>query len=252
MKIKILIFGLTLLAGLSVSLIAQENGASPPPQPKEKKPPAPALVNIESPAGGTVNERIIKVAGRVENTEEESLTLVVNGVPMRIRIEGGRFESKRVLSPGWNVVCAVLDENARGASDSVRFFARVPSRDVKVTLTWDTDKTDVDLHVIEPSGEKCWYQDKTTMSGGNLDLDVTDGFGPETYTLACAETGRYQVWAVYYSAGEKAQTVCRLDVVLHEGTSRERGITKSFILTHSKQKVFVTDFFAGEEKEPRE
>ena len=72
--------------------------------------------------------------------------------------------------------------------------------DVVVTMMWNTDQTDVDLHVIEPSGEECFYQHKSTKSGGQITRDITDGFGPEMYTLANAPDGEYQVLVKYYSS----------------------------------------------------
>jgi tetratricopeptide (TPR) repeat protein len=30
--------------------------------------------------------------------------------------------------------------------------------DVMVTIMWNTDNTDIDLHVVEPSGERCYYE----------------------------------------------------------------------------------------------
>ena len=46
----------------------------------------------------------------------------------------------------------------------------VGSGDVRVTLIWNSDD-DVDLHVIDPFGERIWYQDRLATSGGELDRD---------------------------------------------------------------------------------
>ncbi len=50
---------------------------------------------------------------------------------------------------------------------------------VQITLAWTTDYHDVDLWVTEPGGERIWYQNTISDSGGWLDLDDQDGFGPE-------------------------------------------------------------------------
>ena len=47
--------------------------------------------------------------------------------------------------------------------------------DLRVALSWDADATDVDLWVLEPSGEKAYYQYPRTRLGGRLSKDITDG-----------------------------------------------------------------------------
>jgi len=50
----------------------------------------------------------------------------------------------------------------------------VGSGDVQVSLSWDT-ATDVDLHVIEPSGEEIYWDHPSSSGGGSLDLDSNAG-----------------------------------------------------------------------------
>ena len=77
---------------------------------------------------------------------------------------------------------------------------RVPvdKADLVVTMMWNTDRTDVDLHVIEPTGEECYYEHPRTKMGGRMTRDVTEGFGPEMYTLPKAKAGEYRILANYY------------------------------------------------------
>lgn len=65
--------------------------------------------------------------------------------------------------------------------------------DLVVVLEWSTDVTDVDLHVVEPSGEDCCYRRTRTRAGGRITADVTTGFGPEMYVLRRAPRGTYRV-----------------------------------------------------------
>ena len=62
--------------------------------------------------------------------------------------------------------------------------------DVAALIFWNTDGTDVDLHVVEPSGEECFYQHTQTASGGHISRDVTTGYGPELYLLPKAPSGK--------------------------------------------------------------
>ncbi|CAF4270400.1 unnamed protein product, partial [Rotaria sordida] len=34
---------------------------------------------------------------------------------------------------------------------------------LRIVMVWDTNDTDVDLHVIEPTGEECYYSHKNTV-----------------------------------------------------------------------------------------
>src|SRR5205085_6237154 len=70
--------------------------------------------------------------------------------------------------------------------------------DVRIVLTWDADLTDVDLWLIEPSGEKCVYDHNRTTIGGLLSRDFTQGYGPEEYCLRRAMAGEYKIQANYY------------------------------------------------------
>ncbi|MFK5645109.1 MopE-related protein [Ornithinimicrobium sp. LYQ121] len=46
--------------------------------------------------------------------------------------------------------------------------------ELRFTLIWDSSD-DLDLHVIDPSGERIWYQDRESASGGVLDRDDNVG-----------------------------------------------------------------------------
>jgi hypothetical protein len=54
---------------------------------------------------------------------------------------------------------------------------------LRVVLTWDTNNTDVDLHVTDSNGNHAWYADLTGIPGAFLDHDDVDGFGPEVFTM---------------------------------------------------------------------
>jgi hypothetical protein len=72
-------------------------------------------------------------------------------------------------------------------------------------MSWDTDLTDVDLHVFEPTGEHAYYHHNLTQMGGLVSRDFTQGYGPEEYVLRRALPGKYIVKAHYY--GSSQQTV---------------------------------------------
>jgi len=71
--------------------------------------------------------------------------------------------------------------------------------DVQVTLTWNNE-ADLDLYVEDPNGDVLWYQNMDVASGGELDVDDTNGFGPENvfWPEGEAPEGLYQVSVHHY------------------------------------------------------
>lgn len=65
--------------------------------------------------------------------------------------------------------------------------------DVRIVLGWSTDNTDIDLHVVDPFNEECYYGHKNTQIGGRYAHDFTQGFGPEEFMLKKAANGKYVV-----------------------------------------------------------
>ncbi|CAF1315924.1 unnamed protein product [Rotaria sordida] len=56
-------------------------------------------------------------------------------------------------------------------------------------MVWDTNGTGVDLHVIEPTDEKCYYSHKNTAIGGMITRGFISGYEPEEYLLRNAVKG---------------------------------------------------------------
>jgi hypothetical protein len=84
-----------------------------------------------------------------------------------------------------------------------------------VVLRWDRNNTDVDLHLVRPGGNfydangaDChWREDNpdwgaagVTTDNPFLDVDDTDGIGPETINLESAAAGNYTVYVHFYGS----------------------------------------------------
>jgi hypothetical protein len=78
---------------------------------------------------------------------------------------------------------------------------------LQLTIHWNTDSTDIDLWVLEPEGERCFYQHKETSAGGKLFWDTTTGYGPELYRRKAGGRGRYDVLIHYYGNNSARWTV---------------------------------------------
>ena len=71
--------------------------------------------------------------------------------------------------------------------------------DVQITLVWDND-ADLDLHVYDPSDEEIWWKNTYSYTGGILDVDDINGYGPENvyWPKGEAPSGSYKVYLRYY------------------------------------------------------
>lgn len=119
--------------------------------------------------------------------------------------------------------------------------------DVHVYLTWDTDRTDVDLWVITPSGEKVFYSNKKGKGGEALYDDVTTGYGPESFTAKNAQPGEYKVVVDYFSARRGPFPEARGEVVIvtDEGKPTEKRQVLPYRLYAEKQNVTVAKITVG-------
>jgi Flp pilus assembly protein TadD len=119
--------------------------------------------------------------------------------------------------------------------------------DVHVYLTWDTDRTDVDLWVTTPAGEKVFYNHKNGKGGEALFDDVTNGYGPESFTAKRAASGDYKVEVNYFSGRRGAFPEARGEVVVvvNEGRANEQKQVFPYRLFAEKQTVTVATVHVG-------
>jgi uncharacterized protein YfaP (DUF2135 family) len=100
--------------------------------------------------------------------------------------------------------------------------------DLRIVIGWDRDMTDLDLHVIEPSGEEAYYSHNKTTIGGLVSFDVTGGYGPEEYLLRKGMDGKYRIAVKYYGANNPSvsnSAVVRVDIFTNYGRSDEKRHT---------------------------
>jgi len=87
----------------------------------------------------------------------------------------------------------------------------VGTGEVQVSISWDA-ASDVDLHVVDPTGEEIYYGDPFSTSGGELDLDsnpacAIDGVNNENITWAAnSPAGEYIVRVDYFDSCDVAAT----------------------------------------------
>lgn len=102
------------------------------------------------------------------------------------------------------------------------------SGDVQVSVSWDAP-SDVDLHVVEPSGEDVYYGSPTSASGGQLDVDSNaacriDGRQIENVRWSSrAPAGSYTVRVDYWDSCNVARTNYLITVKNGSATSTFSG-----------------------------
>ena len=122
--------------------------------------------------------------------------------------------------------------------DRLRGMGPPPEGDLRVTISWNSDATDVDLWVIEPGGEKCFYGNRRTRSGGELTEDMTQGYGPERYQAKRARPGEYRVVVHYFRANPNllgGETHVQVVITRFAGTPQETTERRTVILKKEKE-----------------
>ncbi|MDR0578666.1 MAG: DUF2135 domain-containing protein [Candidatus Accumulibacter sp.] len=172
-----------------------------------------------------------RIRGRIQAGRKAPATLIVNGNAMPLRLdERGAFARPYSFGPGSNgVEVRAGDERLR--AQFYELAAGQPAARLRIVLSWDSDGTDLDLHVVTPSGRHAWYGERV-IPGGAIDIDVTTGYGPEIFASPAPEKGLYQIFVNYFGgpgdADENAPprrrdlTTARLTVVTAEGTADEK------------------------------
>ncbi len=178
--------------------------------------------------GGTVDVRVQRIRGNIANISEYYIKYSLNGVSYYLEMDtDGNFDQEVLMSPGTNTLIFYVynsNDNLVWTSASYSFNADIELTAVRVVLSWDTDYTDVDLHILDPDGNHAWYSDLTGIPNGELDIDDTDGYGPETFVLMEGVPGTYTVKVRYFSNGENYNdTHATVVLTVNEGTPMTYG-----------------------------
>ncbi|HEY6527357.1 MAG TPA: DUF2135 domain-containing protein [Cellvibrionaceae bacterium] len=183
--------------------------------------------SVNTPEGQADTARI---RGSIASTPKNSTgpaTLIVNGVPMPLSVnEDGSFDRPYIFPAGSNNL-EVRDQNSQARR--VQFYQKAGNQttaQLRIVLSWDSDNTDLDLHVITPDGDHAWYGNRVLKNGGAQDVDVTTGYGPEIFSSPSPLFGQYLVYVNYFGGstddGEQPITTARVTLITHEGTINEK------------------------------
>jgi tetratricopeptide (TPR) repeat protein len=114
--------------------------------------------------------------------------------------------------------------------------------DIRVVVDWNHNDTDIDLHIIDPNLEECFYRHNRTEIGGKMSQDMTQGFGPEEYTVTNAIKGDYYIKVKYYgSRYQKVETPTFMKVTIFKyfGTNKETKETQILRLVKADNEEII-------------
>ena len=150
-----------------------------------------------------------------------------------------RFEMKSILILDLNRVLTLA------ASKNIKLYSIVDpalvkeiQMDVRAVLTWNADNYDINMSVVEPSGEVLSYAGYTSTIGGLISHDF-NSYGPEQYLLKKAMSGNYKF---YLKAGSDrtqevvGDVICRLDIYTDFGSKDEYVSSHYFKFDTENQK----------------
>jgi uncharacterized repeat protein (TIGR01451 family) len=169
---------------------------------------------ITSPADGDIiTERTITITGTVSDTSITQAIMTINGNSHAVAVAQGDFSTNENVNNGANTITVTVNYGVgQTASDTINVNVVTVSNGIRIELTWDTNGTDVDAHLLRPGGvidtvDDCywgnnhpdWGLQGVTADNPSLDQDDMDGYGPENITLQQPyETGAYQCKVHYF------------------------------------------------------
>jgi TonB-dependent SusC/RagA subfamily outer membrane receptor len=115
--------------------------------------------------------------------------------------------------------------------------------DIRIVIDWNHNDTDIDLHVIDPNYEDCYYGNTKTKIGGRISSDMTQGFGPEEFTLKNAVKGDYYLKVKYF--GDRYQkvenpTFMKITIFKNYGKLNQTKKIKVVRLTNKQDNIVVS------------
>jgi uncharacterized protein YfaP (DUF2135 family) len=231
----------------------------------------PIQIQLTDPKGGWTVDRMVRIAGTINDSTASPVTVNINGDRYLLRAEGGSFSRKFPVTSGRNSII-VSGTNKAGMRQAERtVYSQVPSVPMTAVLTSDTDGVYTDLHIYEPKDDlkspfvdskdghtHVYWASTSSPTGGEFYLNEQGasydqpGYGPYLYVHNSPPIGVYRIDTNYWPSGDKAHTVAYLNLVLFGGTPAEKKriiqtpltmpgetLTLAFVLIDKNQKGLI-------------
>jgi hypothetical protein len=185
----------------------------------------------------------------------------LNGDPSN-KINRAAFQAK--IKGTYVVRLVVINEKGISSVPAECTVEAVSDDDLAVKLLWNNKNSDIDLHLIRPEGEfgniqsDCYYWNCSPQYSGErpdwgvegdtkddpfLDIDNTDGIGPETVTINKPDNGTYTVVVHAYDTSNGPSTAV---VKAYAHGTEEKSATLLMNKTDTCWKVFTIEVGDGD------
>jgi len=183
------------------------------------------------------------IEGQIKATsaKRQAHTLSVNGSGMNLYTDDqGRFARPFAFGAGSNSIEVRSDGKSLKRVQFYEANAQRTPVGLRIFVSSDDPKAQVDLHIITPDGQHAFYGNPQLTNGGGLDLDSVDGPGPGMFTMTAPMHGTYLVYVNYWGnygdegfnfnehANQNEVITADINLVLHENTVDEKR--ESFIV----------------------
>ncbi|MCK4357466.1 MAG: PEGA domain-containing protein [Candidatus Cloacimonetes bacterium] len=183
----------------------------------------PPIINIYYPENGqTINGDEFKLQGYIPFFYGDKATLNLNGDEQVIEVYCGDFNQWISITEQENefYLRATNSQGNTGVSDIYTIYRYEQIDELRIELTWNTDSTDVDLHIWDPDENHCYFGDKFAIPNGYLEQDITDGYGPEIFYQSQISSGIYVVKAHFYEGYSYINpTLAEVEIIFNEETT---------------------------------
>ncbi len=173
---------------------------------------------------------------------EKAFSALEKGLKQKYRIN--RSGTQRVMREDLGLVAAawIAKEPNRKAELEARLqqlsskLADQPS--LRFVINWETDANDVDFHIYDGQGGHAYYSNRSLSSGGVLFADITNGFGPECFSIPHeAKAFPYSVQLHYYSKGPMGYGMGKLQIIQHDGKGGLAFSDRPFVVMNDRAYV---------------
>ncbi|MDO9341059.1 MAG: hypothetical protein Q7T72_11120, partial [Bacteroidales bacterium] len=171
-------------------------------------------ITIKSPENGTTTtERTCVVQGCISpwgGGGTAKVTISVNGQSNVLPVNDvGSFSHTVGLRAGENIIRVSVITIAE-SSKEVRVIGDFSSDVFWSKLSWNMNLNDIDFHMVPVEGadgkrDECYWNNKVSSWGAELDVDDRNGYGPEHITARNLPAGKYELYVHYYDSHGQTQ-----------------------------------------------